>query len=187
MFCKYTENLLAAVLFAMVEVVRLKFQWNCATQRRFSWKVSRKQSCKSQFFKFNNNGKLPQIFSLAYNLSKKTSNLCQLKFRRKSMQKQSGFFDHWNHTKNSTWKQRGFFDTRNYIKKKYVETTWIFRLAKLHQKSTWKCRRNSSRFGLWRVDIILTSNRYRFDVVCPLGYIGCDNNCDALAKLTNLR
>ena len=56
-------------------------------------------------------------------------------------------------------------------RKKYVETTWIFRSAKLHRKSTWKRRGNSSKFGLRRIDVISTSNRRRFDVVCPLGSI----------------
>ena len=50
-------------------------------------------------------------------------------------------------------------------RKKYVETTRIFRLAKLHRKSTWKWRGNSSRFGLRRIDVISTLNRCRFDLV----------------------
>ena len=52
-------------------------------------------------------------------------------------------------------------------RKKYVETTRIFRLAKLHRKSTWKWRGNSSRFGLCRIDVISTLNRRRFDLVYP--------------------
>ena len=51
------------------------------------------------------------------------------------------------------------------------ETTWIFRSAKLHRKSTWKRRGNSSKFGLRRIDITSTSNRRRFDVACPLGCV----------------
>ena len=53
-------------------------------------------------------------------------------------------------------------------RKKYVETTWIFRSAKLHRKSTWKWRLNSSKFGLQGIDVISTSNRRGFDMVCPL-------------------
>ena len=37
------------------------------------------------------------------------------------------------------------------------------------KKSTWKRRGNSSKFGLRRIDVISTSNRRRFDVVCLLG------------------
>ena len=55
-------------------------------------------------------------------------------------------------------------------RKNYVEMTWIFQSAKLHQKSTWIRRGNSSKFGLRRIDVISTSNRRRFDVVCSSGY-----------------
>ena len=55
-------------------------------------------------------------------------------------------------------------------RKEYVETMWIFRPSKLHWKSTPKWRGNSSKFGLRRTDVIPTSNRRGFDVVCPLGY-----------------
>ena len=65
----------------------------------------------------------------------------------------------------TTW----IFPPSKLHRQKYVETTWIFRSVKLHQKSTWKRRGNSSKFGLRRIDIISTSNRCRFDVVCPLG------------------
>ena len=61
------------------------------------------------------------------------------------------------------------FSTKEITSKNYVETTWIFRSVKLHRKSTWKRRGKSSKFGLRRIDIISTSNRHRFDVVCPLG------------------
>ena len=47
--------------------------------------------------------------------------------------------------------------------------TWIFRSAKLHRKSTWKWRGNSSEFCLRRIDIISTSIRRGFDVECPFG------------------
>ena len=40
---------------------------------------------------------------------------------------------------------------------------------KLHQKSMWKWRGNSLKFGLQRIDVISTSNRRRFDMDCPLG------------------
>ena len=35
----------------------------------------------------------------------------------------------------------GCFGHRNDIEKKYVEATWIFHPAKLHEKSTWKQRK----------------------------------------------
>ena len=37
--------------------------------------------------------------------------------------------------------------------------TWTFRSAKLHRKSKWKQRGNSSKFGLRRIDVISTSNQ----------------------------
>ena len=63
------------------------------------------------------------------------------------------------------------FSTSEITSKKYVGTTWNFRPAKLHRKSTWKRRGNSSKFGLRRIDITSTSNRRRFDVACPLGCV----------------
>ena len=65
------------------------------------------------------------------------------------------------------------FRLLNLRREKYVETTWIFRSAKLHRKSTWKWRGNSSKFDLRRIDVIPTSNRRGFDVVCPLGCLYC--------------
>ena len=62
-----------------------------------------------------------------------------------------------------------YFLTIEITSKKYVESTWIFRPSKLHRKSTWNRRGNSSKFGLRRIDVISTSNPRRFDVVCPLG------------------
>ena len=47
---------------------------------------------------------------------------------------------------------------------KYVETTSIFRSSKLHWKSTSKWCGNLSMFSLRRINVILTSNRHRFDV-----------------------
>ena len=64
-----------------------------------------------------------------------------------------------------TW----IFQPAKLHQKKYVETTWIFRPSKLRRKSAWKRRGNSAKFGLRRIDVISTSNRRRFDVVCPLG------------------
>ena len=54
-------------------------------------------------------------------------------------------------------------------RQRYVETTSIFRPLKLHRKSTRKWRGNSSKFGLRHIDVISTSNRRGFDMVCPLG------------------
>ena len=53
--------------------------------------------------------------------------------------------------------------------KRYVEKTRIFRSSKLHRKSKRKWRGKSSKFGIRRIDIMSTSNRRGFDVVCSLG------------------
>ena len=66
-----------------------------------------------------------------------------------------------------TW----IFRSAKLRRRKYVETTWIFRPSKLHRKSTYAemtCG-NSSKFSLWRIDVISTSIRRGFDVVC-IGY-----------------
>ena len=65
----------------------------------------------------------------------------------------------------TTW----IFPPSKLHREKYVETIWIFRSEKLHWKSTWKQCGNSSKFGLWHIDVLSTSNRRRFDVMCPLG------------------
>ena len=64
----------------------------------------------------------------------------------------------WKKYVETTW----IFRSAKLRQKKYRETTWIFWSAKLHRKSTWK-------FGLHCIDILSTSNRCGFDVVCPLG------------------
>ena len=51
------------------------------------------------------------------------------------------------------------FSTSEITSKKYVETRWIFWSAKLHRKSTWKWRQNSSKIGLQLIDVISMSNR----------------------------
>ena len=45
------------------------------------------------------------------------------------------------------------------LRRKKVETTWIFWSAKLHRKSTWKWRGKLSKFALQCIDVISTSNR----------------------------
>ena len=54
-------------------------------------------------------------------------------------------------------------------RKNYLEATSIFRTKKLHWKSTWTWCGNSLKFGLCRIDVISTSNRGGFKLVCPLG------------------
>ena len=61
--------------------------------------------------------------------------------------------------------------TTEITSEKYVESTWIFRPSKLHQKSMWNRRGNSTKFGLRRIDVISTSNPRRFDVLYPLGLL----------------
>ena len=61
------------------------------------------------------------------------------------------------------------FSTSKLHRKKYVETTWIFGSAKLRRKSTWKLLGNLSKFTFCQIGVISTSDRRRFDVVCPLG------------------
>ena len=63
----------------------------------------------------------------------------------KSTWKLRRFVNQRNYTEKNMWKQCRFFEHRNYVEK-YVETTLIFRSAKLHRKNTWKQRRNFSKF-----------------------------------------
>ena len=100
------------------------------------------------------------------------------------MYKQIGSIGHQNYVEKGEYKHSGYFvklHRKKYVettwifrpsklcRKKYVETTWIFSLAKLHRKSTWKWRGNSRKFCPWRMHVISMSNRRPFDVECPLG------------------
>ena len=71
--------------------------------------------------------------------------------------------------KKSAWKQRGFFDHHIYAEKCMWKQRGFFYQQLLHRKSTLKLRRNSSKYGLRRINVISTWNRRRFNVVCLLG------------------
>ena len=104
----------------------------------------------------------------------------------KSRWKKRGLFDKWNYIEKlsgnnvdfstvgiTSKKLRGNNDDFSTIKitskKVYLETTWIFRSAKLHRKSTWGWPGNSSNIELRRIDVMSTSNPRRFDMESPLG------------------
>ena len=86
-----------------------------------------------------------------------------LKLHRKKYVETTPIIQPSNSHRKKYMEQRGFFDHRNYLEKS--TWTWIFRSAKLHQRSTWKRRGNLSKFGLRRIHVISTSNRLR----CELG------------------
>ena len=90
------------------------------------------------------------------------TNFCPSKLRQESKLKKRAYFDH-RHL--STWKQE------------HVKTTWIFRPSKLHRKTIRKWRGNSLKFALRRIDIISTSNRRGFDMVCQLGRTIASKKC----------
>ena len=75
-----------------------------------------------------------------------------VKLHQKITSKQRGFFDQQNYIVKSTWKRLGYFDQRNYIEK----VRWTGKRGK------------SSKFGLRRIDVISTSHRRWFYVICPL-------------------
>ena len=58
------------------------------------------------------------------------------------MYKQRGFFDHQNYVKKKEVETPWIFQPEKLHRRKTVETTWIFRPSKLHQKSMWKKRRS---------------------------------------------
>ena len=133
-------------------VVRLKIQWNWATPGRFTWKIEREQSCKSELFKVTNTAKNFSKVFISLRLTKNDVKSLLIKITSKKVSKNNVHIS-----------------TIEITLIKVRETTWIFRPSKSHRKSTRKWRRNSSKFGLWRIDVISTSNRRGFDVVCPLG------------------
>ena len=115
------------------------------------------------------------MFSLAYNLPKTMSNFCPSKLRRKKWVKTTWIFRtsklHWKKYVEKTWtflpskihrqeyvETRCIFRPSKLHRKKYVEITWIFDQQNYVEKSTRKWRGNSSNFGLWRIDVISTSN-----------------------------
>ena len=89
------------------------------------------------------------------------------KLHQKSTWKQLGSKLHQKKYVATTW----IFRPSKLHRKKYVGTALIFRSVKLHRKNTRKWRRNLSKFGLWRIDVISTSNWRRFDVESALGML----------------
>ena len=92
------------------------------------------------------------------------------KLHPKSTWKERGLFDHWNYIE-KVRRNKVDFLTIEITSKKYLERTWTFRPLKLHRKSTRKWRANSSKFGLWYIDVISTSNQGGFYVVRPLDFL----------------
>ena len=79
----------------------------------------------------------------------------QRNYTEKNMWKQCRFFEHRNYVEKSTWKRPWFFDQQNYIEK--------------IRENNVEISRNLSKFGLRCIDVVSTSNRRRFHVVCTLG------------------
>ena len=107
----------------------------------------------------------------------------------KSTWKKRGYYDQGNYVYKSTWKLRRFVNQRNYTEKNMWKQCRFFEHRNYVEKSTWKrpwffdqqnciekiretnveISRNLSKFGLRCIDVISTSNRRRFHVVCTLG------------------
>ena len=86
--------------------------------------------------------------------------------------KQHGFFDQRIYIEKSTWKKRGYYDQRNYVYKSTWKRPWFFDqqnyIEKIRENNV-EISRNLSKFGLRCIDVVSTSNRRRFHVVCTLG------------------
>ena len=128
------------------------------------------------------------MFSLACNLTKNDVEFLPLEISSKKVRANNADFSTIKTVLKKVSGNSVDFSTRKIILKKcvettwsfqpsslhwkmYVKTTWIFRSGRLHQKTTRKWRGNSSKFSLWRIDVISPWNRRRFDPACPLGYL----------------
>ena len=178
----------------MAEVVRFKFQWNWVTTDLLE-KFKDNNLAKVNCLKLQTQEKPPLMFSLAYNLPRTS----------KIVRKNNGIFRpdklHWKKNVETTWifqpaklhrckyvETTWIFQTSKLHLKRYMDTTWIFRPLKLHRKSTGKLRGNSSKFGLWHINIISTSNQPGLNVVCPLGWhINLEQDQDSKIRLFNKR
>ena len=100
----------------MLEVVRLKFQWNWPTPGKFTWKVDEEQSCKSQLFKVTNKGKPPRTFP--YNLTKNSVEFLPLEISSKKVHGKNVDISTSKITSNKVCGNNAYFlDHRNYIEK----------------------------------------------------------------------
>ena len=120
-----------------------------------------KNLAKVNFLKLLTKENLLKCFHQFTAYQKRSQIFADRTFVEKSICKQSGFLDHQNYVKKSKQKHRGYLDQRIYIEKieksswkqrgslgqqdytkKNLETTWIFRSAKLPSKKyaeiTWK-------------------------------------------------
>ena len=100
-----------------------------------------------------------------------TSTFFPSKFRRKKYVRTTWIFRSSSLHRKKSVKTTWILRASKLRQKKYMETTTIFWSAKLHRKSTWKRHGDLSKFSLWHIDVILTSTRHQFDVVCPLGLL----------------
>ena len=109
----------------MLEVVRLKFQWNWPTPGKFTWKVDGEQSCKSQLFKVTNKGKPPWTFP--YNLTKNSVEFLPLEISSKKVHgKNVDIFRLAKLPQTKHVETTRIFWTIEITSKKYVEMTWKF-------------------------------------------------------------
>ena len=90
----------------------------------------------------------------------------------KSTWKLRRFVNQRNYTEKNIWKQCRFFEHRNYVEKSTSKRPWFFDqqnyIEKIRENNV-EISRNLSKFGLRCIDVVSTSNRRRFHVVCTLG------------------
>ena len=97
--------------------------------------------------------------------------LCPSKFCPRKYVETTSIFCSWKLCWTKYIETTSIFCSSKLRRRKYDKSTSIFHPSELHRKNTSKWRGNSSIFYPRRIDVILLSNRRRFDVVCPLGIV----------------
>ena len=141
----------------MLEIVKLKFCSNWATPGRFTWKVWRMQSCKSQFSKVAKKGKLLRMFSLLCSLTKNDVEFLPVEISSEKVRVNNVNFLTIKITSKKVIgnnvdsliiklhrkkyvKKGGYFGQRNYFKKSTWKQSVFFDQQNYIEKCTWKQR-----------------------------------------------
>lgn len=104
------------------------------------------------------------VFQKHIKISTSKMHQFSIEIASKNTLKQRRHFVHWKYVKQSTSKQRLFFAHQKYVEESTLQQRRFFvhRNSNLRQTYVEICR-----FFFVNIDVISTSNRRRFDMVCP--------------------
>ena len=129
-------------------------------EQGYTWEIylkSLRKTILKKLLKVTNKRKPPRMFSFSCNLTKNNVEYLPPKILSKKVRANNVDVSTITINQKKYVEKMWIFWSVKLRQKTHVETTWIFPSAELHWKSTWKRLQDSSRFGLWRINVILTS------------------------------